>query len=494
MESNLHFLILEGGLNKQVIMKINVKLNNMKYRLDVYQTINIFYNSLDIEFVEENWDFYISIDEQSLTVKNDKANMEYVFENDLSHKENIKNAIFKYFTEYTSKIMPWGTLVGIRPSKIALTLMNEGKDDEDIRDYFHKHFYTRRDKAELCINIAKVERKLVNKDQNTISVYIGMPFCPTRCLYCSFTSNPIESCKSVIEPYLNSLKYEIEETAKYIKKKNLDIQCVYFGGGTPTSVNDEQFEKIMQDIYNSFVKENDIKEFTVECGRPDSITLNKLESMKKYKVDRISINPQTMNDDTLKLIGRRHSVSEVIDKFNLARECGLDNINMDIIIGLPGEGINHIIKTIDDIAKLSPDSITVHGMSVKRGSRLHENMINNVNLSVADQKELNLMYEKTVDLAERLNMKPYYMYRQKNMVGNMENVGYSVKEKEGLYNIQMIEEKQTIIACGADAITKIVFLDENRIERHGNVKDVREYINRVKEMVEKKINLLNTLY
>lgn len=475
-------------------MKINIKLNNMQYRLDVHQTINIFYNSLDIEFVEENWNFYIIIDEQSLRVKNDKSNIEYVFKSDLSHKENIKNAIFKFFTEYTGKIMPWGALAGIRPSKIALTLMNEGKNDEEIVDHFYNHFYTRRDKAELCINIAKIERKLVNKDQNTVSVYIGMPFCPTRCLYCSFTSNPIESCKSVVEPYLNSLKYEIEETARYIKEKGLDIQCVYFGGGTPTSVNDEQFEKIMMHIYNSFVKENQIKEFTVECGRPDSITLNKLESMKKYKVDRISINPQTMNDDTLKLIGRRHSVSEVIDKFNLARDCGLDNINMDMIIGLPGEGIKHVMKTIDDIAKLSPDSITVHGMSVKRGSRLHENMINNMDLLVSDQKELNLMYEKTVDLAEKLNMKPYYMYRQKNMVGNMENIGYSVKGKEGLYNIQMIEERQTIIACGADAITKIVFLDENRIERHGNVKDVREYINRVKEMVEKKIKLLNTLY
>lgn len=466
----------------------------MQYRQDVYQTINIFFNSLDIDFVEENWDFYISINEKSLRIRNEEIHKEYVFENDLTLKENIRNSIFKYFTEHSNKVMPWGTLVGIRPSKIALTLITEGKKDEDIINYFHKHFYTRRDKAELCINIAKVEEKLVNKDPKTVSVYIGMPFCPTRCLYCSFTSNPIESCKNIVEPYLSSLQYEIKETAKYIKEKNLSIECVYFGGGTPTAINDEQFEKIMMYIYNSFVRENEIREFTVECGRPDSITLDKLKSMKKYKVDRISINPQTMNEDTLELIGRRHSVKEVTDKFNLARECGMDNINMDIIVGLPGEDVEHIIKTSNEIVKLSPDSVTVHGMSIKRGSRLHENMINNVKLSVPEQKELNLMYEETVNLAKRLDMKPYYMYRQKNMVGNMENVGYSVKGKEGLYNIQMIEEKQTIIACGADAITKIVFLDENRIERHGNVKDVREYINRIEEMVEKKKKLLNTLY
>lgn len=477
-------------------MKISIKLNNMNYRYDVYLMVNIFYTSVDVEFVDNNWDFYIDVNEKSVIVKDkeEELHREYFFESDLTHKENIKKFIFKYFSERSGKVMPWGTLVGIRPSKIALSLINEGKDDEYIVGYFDKHFYTRRDKVELCIKIAKVEKELVNENANKISVYVGMPFCPTRCLYCSFTSNPIEGCKSIVEPYLKGLYYEIEKTARYIKEKRLDIECVYFGGGTPTAVNDEQFEKIMAHIYNSFVRENKIQEFTVECGRPDSITLSKLESMKKYKVDRISINPQTMNDDTLKLIGRRHSVDEVIDKFNLARQCGLDNINMDIIVGLPGEDLNYIRKTCDKIFDLTPDSITVHGMSVKRGSKLHENIINKMDFHVPEQEELNLMYEETVNLAKRLNINPYYMYRQKNMVGNMENVGYCEPGKEGLYNIQMIEEKQTIIACGADAVTKVVFLDENRIERHANVKDVREYINRIEEMVEKKLNLLDTLY
>lgn len=477
-------------------MKISIKLNNMDYRYDVYLMFNIFYTAIDIEFVENDWDFYVEINEESINIKDKEENLQrkYFFESDLTHKENIKKFMFKYLKERNGKVMPWGTLVGIRPSKIALSLINEGKDNEYIINYFDKHFYTRKDKVELCIDVAKVEKELVNESTNKISVYIGMPFCPTRCLYCSFTSNPIGSCKNIVEPYLKGLYFEIEETARYIKKKNLDIECVYFGGGTPTSVNDEQFEKTMEHIYNSFVRENKIKEFTVECGRPDSITLSKLESMKKYKVDRISINPQTMNDDTLRLIGRRHSVEDVVDKFNLARLCGLDNINMDIIVGLPGEDLSYIRKTCDKIFELKPDSITVHGMSVKRGSRLHENIVNKMDFSIPEQEELNLMYEETVKLAKSLNMNPYYMYRQKNMVGNMENVGYCESGKEGLYNIQMIEEKQTIIACGADAVTKVVFLDENRLERHFNVKDVREYVNRVEEMVEKKLNLLDTLY
>lgn len=475
-------------------MKINIKLNNEAYRYDVFQIVNMFYGFSDIDFVDENWNYNIEILQDRILIENKTLTKEFNLEDSLNVKENVKKAVFLYFTSITNKEMPWGTLVGIRPSKIALSLIKENKDDEYIIDYFQKHFLTRKDKAELCINIARLEEKLVNRNSKNISVYVGMPFCPTKCLYCSFTSNPIEGCKTIVEPYLESLKYEIEKLADYIKQKELNIECVYFGGGTPTAVNDEQFEKIMKQIYNSFVRNYNVKEFTVECGRPDSITLNKLESMKRYKVDRISINPQTMNDDTLKSIGRRHSVDDVRQKFDMARECGFNNINMDMIVGLPGEGLEHIKKTCEEIERLNPDSITVHGMSVKRASKLYENMVNNIKFAVSEQQELNLMYEETVNLSKRLNMKPYYMYRQKNMVGNMENVGYSREEKEALYNIEMIEEKQTIIACGADAVSKVVFLEENRIERQANVKDVREYIKRVEEMVEKKVNLLNTLY
>lgn len=473
---------------------IKVKLNNLDFRYDVFQMINLFYPFSDIEFVNENPHIEIKVDDEAINIKcNDKikilkVNKEYKI------KEELKKAVFKILSEETDKILPWGTLVGIRPSKKALELLEKGYSEEEIIKDFHDRHLTSEEKAKLCIDVAKWERDIVNKDERVVSIYIGMPFCPTRCAYCSFTSNPIGICKDIVKPYLESLYLEIEALSTYIKEKKLKIECVYFGGGTPTSVNDEDFEETMKRIYSGFVDGRNIKEFTVECGRPDSITENKLLSMKKYGVQRISINPQSMNDNTLKLIGRNHDVSSVIEKFNLAVNLGFDNINMDVIVGLPGENLLNIEKTCDEIFKLKPHSITIHGMSIKRASKLYENMIVNKSFEIPDQDELNDMYKRTVKLSKELDMKPYYMYRQKNMVGNMENVGYALDGKEGIYNIQMIEEKQTIIALGADAVSKIVFLDENRIERFGNVKDIREYIKRIDEMIEKKIELLNSIY
>ena len=250
----------------------------------------------------------------------------------------------------------------------------------------------------------------------------------------------------------------------------------------------------MNQIYKCFIKNRNVKEFTVECGRPDSITLNKLKTMKKCNVTRISINPQTMNDKTLKLIGRNHTSQDIIDKFKMARDLGFDDINMDIIIGLPGEGLEEAKITVSEIEKLSPDSITVHGLSLKRGSIMFENFILKKGLGLKSQEEIMQMYEESKKLSKDLNLHPYYMYRQKNMVGNMENLGYAKYGKESLYNIEMIEDKQTIIAIGADAVSKVVFLGEVRIDRFGNVKDVREYVDRVEELTEGKIELLDTLY
>lgn len=479
-------------------MEIKIRLNSMELRYDIYQIVNLFYDFMDINFVNEEWDYYFEFSKDRFSItKKDGYKEEFLLEcNDYHNyrKAQIKKDIFKYFQKITGRELPWGTLVGIRPSKIALNLLKDGKNKIDIEKYFYEQYLCRADKADLCIEIAKLEDKLVNTESKTVSVYVGMPFCPTRCLYCSFTSNPIISCKNIVEDYLKALNFEIEETSKYIRNKGLKIQCVYFGGGTPTSVNEEQFRYIMNSIHNNYIKGNNVEEFTVESGRPDSITEDKLNTMKKYNVHRISINPQTMNDSTLKSIGRNHSVDDVIEKFKLARSLNFDNINMDIIVGLIGEGIDEIRNTCSEIFKLAPDSITVHGLSIKRGSRLYENMVNNYKLKPVNQEELNSMYEATVTLSKKLGMNPYYMYRQKNMIGNMENIGYALKGKEGIYNIQMIEERQTIIAVGADAVSKVVFLDEDRIERAANVKDVREYINRVKEMVDKKIELLDTLY
>ncbi|MGH4051377.1 MAG: coproporphyrinogen III oxidase [Clostridium sp.] len=473
---------------------IKVKLNNKQFNYDVFQIINLFFFFPDIKFVDEDYDFNIIIKENTIEIQNDLEKFEYIINKDYKPKDEVKKAVFLFFSKSTTLDLPWGTLIGIRPSKKALELLKEGVTDEKIVEYFKDKHVMREDKARLCIDVAKFEKNIVNKEKDNISIYIDMPFCPTRCIYCSFTSNPIGSCKSIVGPYLEALAHEIRKISTYINENKLNIECVYFGGGTPTSVNDEQFEWIMKCVYEAFILSCDVKEFTVECGRPDSITTQKLITMKKYGVHRISINPQTMNDDTLELIGRNHNSSDVYEKFAMARELGFNNINMDLIVGLPGEKIAHIIRTCDKILGIKPDSVTIHGMSIKRASRLHENMLNNYRFEIPGQEELNQMYARTAKLAEKLDMKPYYMYKQKNMVGNMENVGYSTRGKEGIYNIQMIEEKQTVIALGADAVSKVVFLDENRHERFANVKDVREYIKRVDEMIEKKIVLLDTLY
>ena len=472
-------------------MEVIIKLNNLKYRYDVYQMFNIYYPLYEIKF-EDKGDYIIDIEEDKVSFSYKKLYKEALLGENI--KEDLKKLIFSSLKEITGDYYPWGILVGIRPSKIALKYLEEGKSEDEIIELFRNKHLASEEKARLCIEVAKKEKKLVNKDEKNIAIYIGMAFCPTRCFYCSFTANPIGGNKKLVNPYLEALTYEIREMKKYVDERGLKIESVYFGGGTPTAVNNEEFEEIMKEIYNAFVENRNLIEFTVECGRPDSITLEKLQTMKKYNTTRISINPQTMNDNTLKMIGRGHSSQDVIEKFNLARELGFNDINMDMIIGLPGEGIKEAKYTAEEILKLRPDSLTVHGLSLKRASILYENFILKKGIQIKKQEELSSMYEMSRILAKDLDIKPYYMYRQKNMVGNMENLGYSKEGKECLYNIQMIEDKQTIIALGADAVSKVVFLEENRIERFGNVKDIREYTSRIKEMVEGKRKLLDTLY
>ena len=467
-------------------MEIKIKLNNMKYRYDVYQMFNIYFPLDEIKFLDDG-DYIVNILDGKIEFKyGEYYNESKILEN---IKEDIKKLVFSSLKELTKEEYPWGILVGIRPSKIALKYLEEGKTEEEIIKIFEIKHLASKKKAKLCIEIAKTEEKFVNKESNSIAIYIGMAFCPTRCFYCSFAANPIVGNKKLVNPYLQALIKEISAMKKYVNDRKLNIESVYFGGGTPTAVNNEEFEAVMKEVYEAFVKDKNLKEFTVECGRPDSITSEKLQTMKTYDVTRISINPQTMNDDTLKMIGRGHTSAQVIEKFNLARSMGFNDINMDMIIGLPGEGIKEVLHTKNEILKLKPDSLTVHGLSLKRASILYENFILKKGIQVKKQEELAQMYEESRILAQELGLHPYYMYRQKNMVGNMENLGYSRKGAECIYNIEMIEDKQTIIALGADAVSKVVFLNENRIERFANIKDIKEYCNRIG-----KINLLDSLY
>ena len=474
-------------------MEVKINLNDLKFRYEVYQLFNVYFPMKEIKFLEkEEADYIFYIDEEILRFEY----KDYCKEESLGEdvKNSLRRFLFLCLKDITNDIYPWGILIGIRPSKIALKLIKDGNTEEEVIKIFKEKYLAHEDKARLCIDVAKAEERIVNIDKNNIAIYIGMAFCPTKCLYCSFTSNPISAHKKMVIPYLEALIKEIRSMSAYVKEKNLNIESIYFGGGTPTSVNDNEFLMVMNEIYNNFIMNNKVKEFTVECGRPDTLTKNKLQTMKECKVDRISINPQTMNDKTLKLIGRTHSSEDIKEKFKMARELGFDDINMDIIIGLPGENHMDMINTKNQLIKLKPDSITVHGLALKRGSRMYEEFILKKGIKMTSQEEIIKMYEESRNLAENLGLSPYYMYRQKNMVGNLENLGYAKEGKECIYNIQMIEEKQTTIAIGAAAVSKVIFLEEDRLERFPNLKDLHEYISRIDEMIERKKNLLDTLY
>jgi len=474
-------------------MEVKVNLNDLKFRYEVYQLFNVYFPMKEIEFLEkEKAEYIFYIDDEILRFEYKDYCKEESLVEDV--KNSLRRFLFLCLKDITDDVYPWGILIGIRPSKIALKLLKEGNTEEDVIKIFKDRYLAHEDKAKLCIAVAKAEERIVNKDKNNIAIYIGMAFCPTKCLYCSFTSNPISVHKKMVTPYLEALIKEIKGISEYVKEKNLNIESVYFGGGTPTAVNDKEFMMVMDEIYNNFIRDNKVKEFTVECGRPDTLTENKLQTMKACKVDRISINPQTMNDKTLKLIGRTHSSEDIKEKFKMARELGFNDINMDIIIGLPGENLEDMINTKNELIKLKPDSITVHGLALKRGSRMYEEFILKKGIKMTSQEEIIKMYEESRSLAENLDISPYYMYRQKNMVGNMENLGYAKEGKECIYNIQMIEERQTVIALGAAAVSKVIFLEEDRLERFPNLKDLHEYISRIDEMIERKKNLLDTLY
>jgi oxygen-independent coproporphyrinogen-3 oxidase len=333
----------------------------------------------------------------------------------------------------------------------------------------------------LALNVAKTEKEILDRldYRNGYSLYIGIPFCPTTCLYCSFTSYSVASYRNKVDAYLDALIEEMRRVSEIFDGRRLDT--VYFGGGTPTTLEPGQLNRLLCALEQYFDMST-VSELTVEAGRPDSITAEKLETLKAHGVQRISINPQTMNDETLKIIGRRHTVSQVEQAFEIARNVGFDNINMDIIMGLPGEDVPEIKNTLEKIKQLSPESLTVHSLAIKRAAALNIWRDKYRDLSLLNSDEIMAMTERC---SEELGMKPYYMYRQKNMAGNFENVGYSRAGKECIYNILIMEEKQTIVALGAGATTKRVFAD-GRIERCENVKDVASYIDRVDEMVERK--------
>ncbi len=397
------------------------------------------------------------------------------------NKTYFKQSFHAIAKDLIGGFLPWGVLTGIRPGKIARELIESGMNVNDVKSRFLDFYLTTQNKADLAIEVAKNEMcTLKNIDKDAISLYVGIPFCPTRCLYCSFTSQSIKFTSKFVEPYLEALYKEIEYTAQKLKDTPYHIETVYIGGGTPTSLTDKQLDGLIKKMYAEFDLSR-IKEFSVEAGRPDTITIDKLKVLKENNITRISINPQTVNDKTLQIIGRNHTAQEFIESYYMSLDCGLTNINTDIIAGLPGESAEDFLKTLDCIKKLNPTNVTVHTMSIKRSSFLAQDYDT---YSVASASTVNAMLDSAYECMKSLGKIPYYMYRQKNMLGNLENVGYCDTGFENLYNIYIMEEVQSIIALGAGASTKIVKGDN--ISRVFNVKDVYEYITRHDEMLKRK--------
>lgn len=407
----------------------------------------------------------------------------FVSPRDKETKTNLKYALYCLLAEQTQKKLPWGTLTGIRPTKIPMAMLEDGKTEEEIRFHMEQELLCSEEKSKLSLDIAKREREILKEIdyENGYSLYIGIPFCPTTCLYCSFTSYPIASWEKRMEAYIQALFREIAYTAEQFRDKKLNT--IYFGGGTPTTLSAEYLDRLLTKVEESFDLRF-LKEYTVEAGRPDSVTREKLEVLRRHPVTRISINPQTMKEETLKIIGRRHTVQQVRDVYAMARAMGFDNINMDLILGLPDEDMEDVRHTMEELKRLGPDNITVHSLAIKRAARLNMFRDQYKDYRLENSEE---MMDLTARFAEEMGLFPYYLYRQKNMAGNLENVGYAAPGKAGIYNILIMEEKQTIVALGAGATTKAVWKD--RIERAENVKDVGIYIEQIEEMIERKRRL-----
>ena len=385
---------------------------------------------------------------------------------------------------------PWGDVTGIRPVKIARTTLGSGKTEKDFVDMFTNELNVSEEKTQLTLNIAVREMNILkNYKKNDICLYIGVPFCKTRCLYCSFVTNSAAKNSKYMRPFVKNLKTEIEYTADLLKKTDYNIVGLYFGGGTPTTLSAMDLEDVINKCYESFDLTN-LVEFTVEAGRPDTIDREKLETLKKCGVTRISINPQTMNDNILKVIGRAHTVEDIYESFSLASECGFDNINMDIIAGLPTETFEEFQNSVNLVTKLEPECITVHTMSIKRGSVLHEKL---GDYALTDEKVVSQMVDYSINKLTELKYFPYYLYRQKHMVGDFENIGYSKEGKECLYNIMIMEETNSIVSMGCGGVSKIVNLPNDRIERVFNVKEAKDYVERIDEMLHRKDVILDWL-
>ncbi|QSX06336.1 coproporphyrinogen dehydrogenase HemZ [Sedimentibacter sp. zth1] len=468
---------LNSDIELNYVSTNSIKLSNFKDDLlTVYS-----------ELIEKNGSFYGSarlfkgntlINER--TINSDDIIIEKADEKKLK-KTIVKKSLYYILSKFYDIKAEYGFLTGIRPNKILTLAISNGFSDEEAKAILRNTYEVNEEKIELLYNIYLIQKKYIAKEENlkNYNLYIGIPFCPTKCIYCSFVSFT-KYDKHEVDKYVQTLKVEIEETIKLAIRSGLALNTIYFGGGTPSVLSCENIDDIFG-IIRKYYDIDKVKEITFEAGRPDTITEELLSCIKKNGVNRISINPQTMNDNTLKAISRRHTVQNIIDVYNLARTYDFDSINMDLIIGLPGECADDVNNSIERVIDLKPDNITIHALAYKKGSKLFNST---KNLS-KDYDMVESMYHITKENCINSNYIPYYMYRQKNIKANLENVGYCINGKESIYNIVIIEEIETILACGAGAVSKIL-KGNNRHERVQNYKNLEDYNENIQKNIKEK--------
>ncbi len=425
---------------------------------------------------------FLRSDDYRLLSANDSATPDGIF-TFTGDKNRLKFELYQYLSRETGIRPPWGIVTGIRPVKLTGDLLRDCKDPEIAKGILVKDYLVSDTKATQAVEMVLHQRKTVGSPpKGSVGIYVGIPFCPSRCAYCSFTS--VQSTESEMERYLNSLLEEIKYVSEAIKKLDWSAETIYIGGGTPTTLNLNQLNKLFTAIKAAF-HSHKLKEFTMEAGRPDTITKENMSLAVEAGVTRISINPQSMQDKTLQRIGRNHNRQQVIEAFDIARNAGIGIINTDLIAGLPGETLTDFATTLDEIIVLNPHNITVHSLAMKRTSRLTEE---NKNFHFEQGDVVTKMLAHGENILHNNCYTPYYLYRQKQMAGSLENIGYCQAGTESIYNVRIMEENQTIIAMGAGGISKTYYPSENRLERIANVSNYEVYIERLDEMILRKEN------
>lgn len=396
-------------------------------------------------------------------------------------KRCVKNALYHLLSGLTGIRPPWGSLTGIRPTRLMYEALEAGMSREQARAYLQNTFDVSGERAALLDEIVSVQSALPPRTSEQFDLYIGIPFCTTRCSYCSFSSGELGDGR-LVEPYLNALRHELDACAQLMRDVGMRVRAAYMGGGTPTSLSAHQLDGLIAHAQRRF---EGALEWTVEAGRPDTIDAEKLRVLRAHGIGRISVNPQSFSDQTLKRIGRAHTARDTLNAYELARSYGFDDINMDLIAALPGETMDDFRATLDQVCALKPESVTVHTLAIKRGSRLHE-----AGYEQCDARQASAMVEYARERLKQCGYQPYYLYRQKYMAGNLENVGYALPGRACLYNVDNMEEIAPILAAGACSITKWLFPRQLRIERAPNVRNIENYIERVDEMIERKRALI----